>query len=121
MRDIARKTIVLDVDDTILTTKFRQYAQSKPIPPVIAKAREAHEKGWRIVLHTARGMGRSNGQIELVADEVIEEISSFCAKWNVPYDEIIVGKPWAALYVDDKAIRPDEFVALDLEDWSPRL
>ena len=37
-------------------------------------------------------------------------------KWlenNVPFDEIYVGKPWCGnegFYVDDKAIRPEEFV-----------
>ena len=34
---------------------------------------------------------------------------------NVPYDEIIIGKPWCAdgFYVDDKAIRPSEFINLE--------
>jgi len=31
-------------------------------------------------------------------------------KYNVPCDDIILGKPWASYYIDDKAIRPDEFV-----------
>ncbi|HFM3195463.1 TPA: capsular biosynthesis protein, partial [Escherichia coli] len=34
---------------------------------------------------------------------------------NIPYDEIIVGKPWCGtngFYVDDKAIRPSEFISL---------
>ena len=88
---------------------------------VVSKLREAKSNGWTILLHTARGMGRSNGKIELVQEEVINEITSFCSKWDVPYDEIIVGKPWAAMYVDDKALRPDEFANLDLNNWSPRL
>ena len=109
------------MDDTILTTEDRDYPNSVPIWPVIHKLREAKLNGWTILLHTARGMGRSNGQIELVQEEVINEIASFCSKWAVPYDEIIVGKPWAAMYVDDKALRPDEFANLDLNNWSPRL
>ena len=31
---------------------------------------------------------------------------------NVPYDEIIIGKPWCGMngfYVDDRAIGPSEF------------
>ena len=120
MADVS-KTMVVDVDDTILTTENRDYANSKPIAGVVSKLREARLNGWTILLHTARGMGRSNGQIELVQEEVINEIASFCSKWGVPYDEIIVGKPWAAMYVDDKALRPDEFANLDLNNWSPRL
>ena len=37
---------------------------------------------------------------------------------DIPYDEIHVGKPWcenSGFYVDDKAIRPDEFKRLTLE------
>jgi len=121
MKQIVAKTMVVDVDDTILVTTNRDYDNSKPIAPVIEKLREARMKGWKIILHTARGMGRSNGNIELVRDEVIEEVASFCAKWDVPYDEIIVGKPWAAMYVDDKAVTPREFAALDLNTWKPKL
>ena len=120
MIDVSR-TMVVDVDDTILTTVNRDYANSKPIVEVVSKLREAKSNGWTILLHTARGMGRSNGKIELVQEEVVNEITSFCSKWDVPYDEIIVGKPWAAMYVDDKALRPDEFANLDLNNWSPRL
>jgi capsule biosynthesis phosphatase len=34
-------------------------------------------------------------------------------KHNIPYDEVHVGKPWCGqdgFYVDDRAVRPDEFV-----------
>ncbi|HFM3427384.1 TPA: capsular biosynthesis protein, partial [Escherichia coli] len=40
-------------------------------------------------------------------------------KNNVPYDEIYVGKPWCGhegFYVDDKAIRPNEFVNLSYNE-----
>jgi hypothetical protein len=67
-----------------------------------------------VVLFTARGQGRSNGNIELVSEEVIREIAVFCERFDVPYDEIQVGKPLARWYVDDKAIRPEEFLDLEL-------
>ena len=113
--------MVVDVDDTICVTTNRDYANSLPVRPVIDKLREAREKGWRIILHTARGQGRSGGNIELVRDEVMAELASFCEKYDVPYDEIIIGKPWAAMYVDDKALRPEEFSMIDLDKWSPQL
>ena len=34
-------------------------------------------------------------------------------KWDIPYDEIIYGKPWPGhngYYVDDRTVRPDEFL-----------
>jgi len=109
-----KKTLVCDMDHTISFTKNRQYENSTPNFSIISKLREAREKGWYIIIHTSRGMGRSNGNIELVKEEVLEEISSFCIKFDVPYDEIVVGKPWGRLYIDDKAIRPYEFFNTDL-------
>jgi capsule biosynthesis phosphatase len=105
------KTIVMDVDDTILTTINRDYENSKPKPEVVKGMRKLKEAGWFIYLHTARGMGRSNGNIESVAEDVFAEVESFCKKFDVPYDAIQVGKPYGAVYVDDKAMRPEEFAA----------
>jgi hypothetical protein len=56
-------------------------------------------------------MGRSGNNIELVRDQVINEITSFCAKYDVPFDELIIGKPWGRIYIDDRGIRPEEFAA----------
>ncbi len=106
-----KKTIVMDVDDTILTTVNRDYENSKPKLEVVEGMRKLKEAGWFIYLYTARGMGRSNGNIESVAEEVFAEIESFCKKYDVPYDVILVGKPYGAVYVDDKAMRPEEFAA----------
>ncbi len=107
----SKKTIVVDVDDTILTTKNRDYANSQPIVEVVNGLRALRENGWYIILQTARGMGRSNGDIESVRSEVSREIEEFCSKYDVPYDELLLGKPWAAWYIDDKAMRPDEFAS----------
>jgi capsule biosynthesis phosphatase len=111
----------MDVDDTILTTENRDYSKSVPKTDVISKLREARDKGWYIILFTARGMGRSNGNIESVREEVTREIESFCSRFDVPCNQIMLGKPWAAMYVDDKGLRPDEFARMDLDAWSPKL
>ena len=102
--------IVTDVDDTILFTENRDYENSRPNEPVVEGLRRLKEKGWKIILMSARGMGRSNGDIETVSEEVTAEIQRFVDKYDVPCDDIILGKPWASYYIDDKAIRPDEFV-----------
>lgn len=106
----ADKTIVFDIDETVLTTKDRDYANSKPIESVVEKIKNLKQLGWRVVLHTARGMGRSNNNIEDVAKEVEKEIKHSLKKHQIPYDELILGKTWAAVYVDDKAMTPEMFV-----------
>lgn len=110
----ADRTLCVDVDDTLCFTNDNDYTKSRPNNPVVAKVREAKAKGWWIVLHTARGMGRSDGHIETVADEVLTEVREFCKQYDIPYDEIVVGKPWARWYIDDRALRPDEFTELEL-------
>lgn len=102
--------IVTDVDDTILFTENRDYANSRPNQPVIDGLRKLERNGWKIVLMTARGMGRSNGDIELVRKEVLAEIERFVEKYDVPCHEIVLAKPFANAYIDDKALRPEEFV-----------
>ena len=105
----SKRTIVFDVDDTILFTPDRDYSRSYPNEPVVEGIRSMKQAGWHIMLMTARGMGRSNGDIESVREEVMGEIERFCTKFDVPYDEIVIGKPWAAFYVDDKALTPEMF------------
>lgn len=113
-RELADRTLCIDVDDTLCFTVGNDYVNSTPNDAVIAKVREAKAKGWRIILHTARGMGRSDGRIETVADAVLGEIRSLCERHGIPYDEIAIGKPWARWYVDDRALRPEEFTELGL-------
>jgi capsule biosynthesis phosphatase len=46
------------------------------------------------------------------------------AKWNVPYDEILFGKPWPGrkgFYIDDRTVRPDEFLSLTETEIHRRL
>ena len=106
-----KKTIVFDIDGTILETPGRDYANSKPKMEVVVGLRALKEAGWTIILFTARGMGRSNGNIESVREDVTNEVTSFCEKFDVPYDTLLLGKPWAAYYVDDRGLRPEEFAA----------
>jgi len=108
------KVLCVDVDDTICATKERDYLNSVPIMPMVEKLREARSKGYTIVLHTARGQGRSEGKWKTVEDEVRKEVESFCIKFDVPWDVIVLGKPWAMWYIDDKAIRPEEFLNIQL-------
>lgn len=106
--------LVCDVDDTICFTTARDYAKSIANVPVIEKLRKAKELGYSIVLHTARGQGRSNGNVASVEEEVKAEIEAMCIKFDVPFDEIVLGKVWAKYYIDDKALRPSEFVSVEL-------
>ena len=55
----------------------------------------------------------------LVSAHTLPIIIEWLDKHNVPYDEIIVGKPWCGtdgFYIDDRAIRPSEFLRYDYNE-----
>ena len=50
-----------------------------------------------------------------IVAKTVPTIAEWLSLHDIPYDEIWVGKPWCGtdgFYVDDRAIRPDEFIAL---------
>lgn len=113
MSDITKKKIVIDLDDTISITENGKYLESIPNLQVVEKLREYKELGYDIVIHSSRNMRTYNNNIGEINVHTLPVVIDFLNKYNIPYDQIIMGKPWAGyggFYVDDKAIRPSEFV-----------
>jgi len=111
-----RPSIVIDIDDTILFTNHqykdakRKYGEAKPNKVVIDGMKKLHDQGYKIILHTARRMLTFNGDI----DKIIADVGLITHEWlsqhDVPYDELIWGKPYSSTYyVDDKAMNLQEF------------
>lgn len=112
------KRIIMDLDDTICSTTGADYANSTPDLAVIAKLREYKELGFEIAISTSRNMRTYAGNTGKITANTLPIIVDWLSRHNVPYDEIYVGKPWCGLegfYVDDKAIRPDEFSNLSYD------
>lgn len=113
------KRLVIDLDDTICRTKDGNYADSQPIPEVIERLREYREAGFEIIIHTSRNVRTYEGNIGKITAHTLPIIIEWLRTHNVPYDEIYVGKPWCGhegFYVDDRAIRPSEFLAHSHEE-----
>ena len=110
-----KRKIIIDLDDTICTTANGDYENSKPNKEVIKKIFDYKKLGFEIVIYTSRNMRSYKGNIGLINANTLPKIINWLKKYKIPYDEIIVGKPWpcqGGFYVDDKAIRPNEFVNL---------
>ena len=103
------KSIVVDVDDTISTHVDRDYANAIPHADVIAKINEMYESGWKIILHTARGMLSCDNDPVLAEASRGPALRTWLKNNDVKYHELMFGKPLALAYIDDKAMRPDEF------------
>lgn len=108
-------TLVVDVDGTLcpVKTKKQEYGDVAPHGDIVEKIKEYHAQGARIVLYTSRNVNTYNGNLGLINANTAKVLLAWLDKWEIPYHEIIYGKPWAGhrgIYVDDRAVRPDEFL-----------
>ena len=113
------KRLILDLDETVSITKNGKYEVSSPIISMVEMIRLYKKKGFEIVFSTSRNMRTYEGNIGKINANTLPVIIDWLDKHNVPYDEIYVGKPWCGFegfYVDDKAIRPSEFVNLSYSE-----
>ena len=109
--------LVVDVDGTLCEVKKEgeSYDDLLPRKEMLAKLREYQGKGYKICLFSSRNMRTYRGAIGLINKHTAPQMLRWLEKWDVPYDEIIFGKPWPrekGFYIDDRAIRPDEFLDL---------
>ncbi len=113
------KKIIIDLDDTICTTINSDYLNSKPIEGVVSKLLEYKSLGFSIVINTSRNMRSYNSNIGVINKKTLPKIVDWLNKNKIPFDEIYVGKPWCGFdgfYVDDKSIRPSEFINLSYDE-----
>ncbi|WP_099466984.1 HAD family hydrolase [Konateibacter massiliensis] len=114
-------TFVFDIDGTIcpIKKKNEEYIDLVPYKEMVERLREYRDCGARIVLFTSRNMNSYNGNIGLINANTAKVMLEWLEKWDIPYDEIIYGKPWPGhrgFYVDDRAVRPDEFLKYSEEE-----
>lgn len=108
-------SFVFDIDGTLcpIKKKDEKYEDLVPYTKMIDKLRHYKENGAKIVLYTSRNMNSYNGNIGLINKNTAAILSEWLKKWDIPYDEIVYGKVWPGhkgFYVDDRTVRPDEFL-----------
>ena len=114
-------SFVMDIDGTICPIKKpeERYEDIVPYQNVVDRMRYYHDGGAKIVLLTSRNMNTYKGNLGLINKYTANTLLAWLDKWNIPYDEIIYGKPWPGhkgFYVDDRTIRPDEFLTMDVDE-----
>jgi capsule biosynthesis phosphatase len=113
------KRLVFDLDGTLThDDKSVGYAERRPNLAMVEKLRAYRAEGFAIVICSARNMQTYAGQIGKINANTLPVILDWLARHDIPYDELHVGKPWCGddgFYVDDKAVRPSEFLALDYD------
>lgn len=115
------KTIVIDLDGTLCEakTEHQDYAEVHPRKEVVQKLQEYRSRGFYVIIISSRNMKTFEGNLGKINAITLKTILAWLDKHQIPYDEVHVGKPWCGengFYVDDRAIRPDEFARLSLEE-----
>lgn len=113
------KRLIFDLDDTLTERYSGDYASVSVNVEVVEKLKAYREKGFTIVINTSRNMRTFEGNIGKINANTLPVIINWLDSNNIPYDEIYTGKPWCGMegfYVDDKSIRPSEFVKLSYEE-----
>lgn len=105
------KTIIVDVDGTILQAKNRDYENAEEKSEIIQKLNSLHENGWTVIYFTARGQLSKNGNMKRIEKENRPILEKWLSDHSVKYDYLLFCKPYGAWYLDDKALNPQDFLS----------
>jgi len=98
---LAMATYCFDIDGTLFKTLGSDYPNSQPLPRRIAVVNRLYEEGHEITLFTARGAHSGIDWRELTEEQL--------SRWGVRYHRLILGKPHADIYIDDKGVSDRDF------------
>ncbi len=114
-------TFVFDVDGTLCPVKKpdEKYEDLIPYSEIVKKIQDMKKEGARIIICSSRNMRTYENNIGLINANTAPVMIDWLKKWEIPFDEIIFGKPWAGkkgFYVDDRTVRPREFAELTTDE-----
>ena len=95
-----------DLDNTLVTLPKvpGDYASVEPIPRNIELVRQLHAAGHHIIIQTSRGMRDHAGNLGQVMRDVGRLTFNSLHDFDIPYDELLFGKPEADVYVGHRAV-----------------
>lgn len=91
-----------DIDGTLCTNSYGEYETAQPCREMIDQVNRLYDAGHYILLFTARGTTTGLDWRELTEHQM--------AAWGVRHHELLLGKPEADAYIDDKG--------MSLEEWA---
>jgi capsule biosynthesis phosphatase len=100
--------VCFDLDNTLVTYPVivGDYTTVRPISNMIKIVKRLKSEGHTIIIHTARRMATHNHNVGATIKDIGMITLNTLAEFDIPYDEIIFGKPIADIYVDDRAVNP---------------
>lgn len=103
---IQKKRICFDLDNTLVTSpKIKNdYTSVEPIYKNINLLKYLKSFNNIIIIYTARRMKTHNGNTGKCLYDIGKITFDTLEKFNIPFDEIYFGKPYADVYIDDLAL-----------------
>ncbi|OGT42150.1 MAG: hypothetical protein A3F13_04955 [Gammaproteobacteria bacterium RIFCSPHIGHO2_12_FULL_40_19] len=97
-----KKTYCFDIDGVVCSNTEGEYQNAIPDNSVILKINKLYHEGHKIILFTARGSVTGIDWKEITKKQMHD--------WQVNYHELLFGKPFADIYIDDKAINSLDWI-----------
>ncbi|MEM7475678.1 MAG: capsular biosynthesis protein [Planctomycetota bacterium] len=107
--------ICIDIDGVLceLRKPDQTYADVAPMPGAAEKVNALREAGHYVILHTARHMKTCDGNVGKVVARQGATTLAWLERHGIGYDEIYFGKPHADVYLDDNAMRFENWAAIE--------
>lgn len=96
-----KKVYCFDIDGTLCTNTEGDYQKAQPLYDRIEKLNALYDQGCKIVLFTARGSTTKIDWSEVTKAQM--------NAWGVKYHELLFGKPYADIFIDDKAVNDKDW------------
>jgi capsule biosynthesis phosphatase len=102
----SKKRFCFDLDNTLVSYPeiAGDYSTVQPIEKNISLLRYLYKTGHYIIIYTARRMRTHGGDVEKIKKDIERITIQKLNEFNIPYNELIFGKPYADFYIDDLAI-----------------
>ena len=96
-----------DLDGTICTNKEvgQTYEDVVPMEGAVETLKKLREDGHYIIIMTARNMQTHNNNLGKVIANQAPIVIDWLKKYDIPYDELLFGKPHADYFIDDKGVQ----------------
>ena len=107
---IEKMRICFDLDGTLVSfPRIKDdYSTVDPIQKNINFLKYLKTFGHTIIIYTARRMKTHGGNLGKILSDIGKITFDTLEKFDIPYDEIFFGKPYANYYIDDLAINSND-------------
>jgi capsule biosynthesis phosphatase len=121
--DFIPKRFCFDLDNTLVSfpKKHNDYSSVKPIIKNINSLKYLKSLGHTIIIYTARRMRTHNGNTGKILADVGPITFNTLHKFDIPYDELCFGKPYADFYIDDKAFNANSDIEKELGFYNAKI